>query len=246
MAALGKIRSHGTFLIIIIGLGLFGFIAGDMFRSCETTGRMRSTRVGEVLGEKIGVEDYQNYLNEFVECTKISSPQADEDQIRNMAWNSFLQNKIIENEANELGLTVTNEEMKTAMAQGTNQVLMEIANVTGMANEQTGRFDKNKYDEFINNYKANVNSNPQVAEYYEKIYKFLQFKVRQLREQLLAQKYQALLTSCLLSNPVEAKFVFDAAKQESDIQLAYLDYKSLNDKDILPGGDGGVLPAGAG
>ena len=232
MAALGKIRSHGTFLIIIIGLGLFGFIAGDMFRSCETTGRMRSTRVGEVLGEKIGVEDYQNYLNEFVECTKISSPQADEDQIRNMAWNSFLQNKIIENEANELGLTVTNEEMKTAMAQGTNQVLMEIANVTGMANEQTGRFDKNKYDEFINNYKANVNSNPQVAEYYEKIYKFLQFKVRQLREQLLAQKYQALLTSCLLSNPVEAKFVFDAAKQESDIQLAYLDYKSLNDKDI--------------
>ena len=85
MAALGKIRSYGTFLIIIIGLGLFGFIGGDMFRSCETTGRMSSTRVGQVLGENIGVEDYQNYQTEFVECTKMGNPQADEDQLRQQA-----------------------------------------------------------------------------------------------------------------------------------------------------------------
>ena len=232
MAALGKIRSRGTFLIIIIGLGLFGFIAGDMFRSCETTGRMRSTRVGEVLGEKIGIEDYQNYLNEFVECTKIGAPQADEDQIRNMAWQNYVQSKIIENEADKLGLAVTTEEVKNVMVQGTNQVLMEVANVTGMVNQQTGRFDINMYNEFINNYNTNRNTSPQAAEYYEKVYKYLAFKVKQLRQQLLAQKYQALLASASLSNPVEAKFLFDAEKQESDIELAYVDYKAINDKDV--------------
>ncbi len=232
MAALGTIRSKGTFLIIIIGLGLFGFIAGDMFRSCETTGRMRSTRVGEILGEKIGIEDYQDYLNEFVECTKITAPNADEDQIRNMAWNSFVQNKIIENEADKLGLTVTNDEMKNAMMQGTNQVLMEVANVTGFVNQQTGRFDYNMYNEFINNYKSNRNASPQAAEYYDKVYKFLAFKVKQMRQQILAQKYQALLSTALLSNPVEAKFLYDAEKNESDVQLAYIDYKTINDKDV--------------
>lgn len=235
MAALGKIRSKGTFLIIIIGLGLFGFIAGDMFRSCESTGRMRSTRVGEVLGEKIGVQDYQDYLNEFVECTKISSPQADEDQIRMMAWNSFVQNKIIENEADKLGLAVTTDEVKNVMTQGTNQVLMEVANVTGFVNQQTGRFDINLYNEFINSYKTQRNSSPQAAEYFDKIYKYLAFKVKQLRQQLLAQKYQALLSSAVLSNPIEAKFAFDAEKQESDIELAYIDYKTINDKDVEVG-----------
>ncbi len=232
MAALGKIRSKGTFLIIIIGLGLFGFIAGDMFRSCESTGRMRSTRVGEVLGEKINVQDYQDYLNEFVECTKISAPSADEDQIRNMAWNNYVQNKIITNEAEKLGLTVTNDEVKNVMMQGTNQVLMEVANVTGFVNQQTGRFDMNLYNEFINSYKTNRNANPQAAEYYDKVYKYLAFKVKQLRQQLLSQKYQSLLTTSVLSNPIEAKFLFDSEKQESDIQLAYIDYKTINDKDV--------------
>ncbi len=225
MAALGKIRSKGVFLICIIGLGLFGFIAGDMFRSCETTGRERSSRVGEVLGQTIGVQDYQNYVNEFVECTKISSPQANEEQIRSMAWNSFVQNKIIEHEADELGLTVTTDEIRNIMTQGTNQTLMEIANVTGAYNEQTGRFDVNKYNLFM---KSNSMQDPD----YDKRRMFALFKEKQLRQELLMQKYQALLASCVLSNPVEAKFGFDAENQENDIELAYIDYKSINDKDV--------------
>ena len=91
---------------------------------------MSSTRVGQVLGENIGVEDYQNYQTEFVECTKMGNPQADEDQLRQQAWQSFVQNKIIENEANELGLTVTNEEVKNLMNQGS-PLLSELANSTG-------------------------------------------------------------------------------------------------------------------
>ena len=232
MAALGKIRSKGTFLIIIIGLGLFGFIAGDMFRSCETTGRERSSRVGEILGEKIGAQDYQTYVEEFVECTKITAPQANDDQIRAMAWNSFVQNKIIENEADKLGLAVTTEEVQNVLAQGTHNVLMEVANVTGFVNQQTGRFDVNAYKKFLSDYKTQRNANPQLAEQYDKIYKFVLFKEKQLRQQLLAEKYQTLLASCVLSNPVEAKFNFDASNQESDIDLAYLDYKSVNDKDV--------------
>ena len=35
MAALGKIRSKGTILVLIIALGLFAFIAEEAFRSCN-------------------------------------------------------------------------------------------------------------------------------------------------------------------------------------------------------------------
>ena len=231
MAAIGKIRSWGPVLIIIIGLALFGFIAGDMFRSCESTGRMNSARMGEILGENIHYEDYQKYLVEFEECSKIENPQANEDQLRNSAWNNYVQNKIIANEATKLGLKVTDDEIINVLKQGSNQMLMQVANVTGFVNQQTGRFDYNQYLKFHNEKSTAIAQNPQVAEMYEKLDKYMNFKIKQLRDVLLAQKYQALLASCVLSNPVEAKFFFDAEKQESDIQLAYIDYKSINDKD---------------
>ncbi|MBR6981351.1 MAG: SurA N-terminal domain-containing protein [Prevotella sp.] len=230
MAAIGKIRSWGPLLVIIIGLGLFGFIAGDMFRSCETTGRMSSNRVGQILGENINAQDYQEYQNEFVEFTKMSAQQQmDEEQLRQMAWQSFVTNKIVENETSKIGLSVTNEEIKSLMEKGS-PMLNEIANLFGFVNEQTGKFDKNKYDTF--NSQKNAVKDPQQAEAYEKGAKLLEFKLEELKDRLLAQKYQVLIQNAVLSNPIEAKFAFDAEKQESDIQLAYIEYKSVKDDEI--------------
>lgn len=51
MAALGKIRSRGVTTIVIIGLGLFAFIAEEAFRSCESQRNNERQQVGEILGE---------------------------------------------------------------------------------------------------------------------------------------------------------------------------------------------------
>ena len=48
MAALQKIRSKGVLLIIIIGLGLFAFIAEEFFRSIETTANHSKMQVGKI------------------------------------------------------------------------------------------------------------------------------------------------------------------------------------------------------
>ena len=64
MAALGKIRSKGAFLMGIIGLGLFAFIAEEAFRSCESTRNNARQQVGEVLGEKINVNEFQKLVDE--------------------------------------------------------------------------------------------------------------------------------------------------------------------------------------
>ena len=45
-------------------------------------------------------------------------------------------------------------------------------------------------------------------------------------------KYQALLSQCLISNPVSAKMAFEAQNQESDIQLATLPYSAIKDSDV--------------
>ena len=50
---------------------------------------------------------------------------------------------------------------------------------------------------------------------YTKIYNYWSFIEKTLRQQTLAQKYQALLAGCFLSNPVEAKMAFKEENEES-------------------------------
>ena len=75
MAALGKIRSKGVLLICIISLGLFAFIAEEAFRSCESSSNEHRQQVGEVLGEKINVTDFQKMVDEYTEVIKMQQGQ---------------------------------------------------------------------------------------------------------------------------------------------------------------------------
>ena len=232
MAALGKIRKRGVALVIIIGLGLFAFIAEEAFRSCEATKNQQRQQVGEVLGNKINVQEFQALVDEYQEVLKMTQgvDNLSEEQLNSLkdeVWNSYVNEQIIANEAGKIGLTVTDEEMQNIMKEGTNPMLMR----TPFVNQETGRFDVTMLTKFLADYKKNA-SNPQVAESYQKIYQFWQFIEKQLRSQTLAQKYQALIGNSLLSNPVSAKMAFEAQNQESDVELASIAYSTVNDNDV--------------
>nr|WP_315349987.1 peptidylprolyl isomerase [Hoylesella saccharolytica] len=233
MAVLGKIRSRGMILIGIIGLGLLAFIAEEAFRSCEATRNNERQQIGEVYGKKISVQEFQKMVDEYTDAIKMQQGQenlSEEqlNQVKDMVWNSYVQSQLIEKEAEKLGLTVTDQELQNILAEGTNPMLLQ----TPFVNQQTGRFDAAALKKFLADYKAQKNTNPQMAEQYATIYKFWTFMEKQLRTQLLAQKYQNLLAHCFLSNPVEAKMAFKEENEESQIQLASLPYSSIDDSKI--------------
>ena len=230
MAALGKIRKQGIALICIIGLGLFAFIAEELFRSCEASRNNQRQQVGEVLGEKINVQEFQKLVDEYTEVIKMQQgqDQLSEDQmnrVKDMVWNQFVQSKIIENQAEKLGLTVTDDEMQAILKEGTSPLLTQ----TPFVNQQTGRFDANALQKFLADYKTQQATNPQLAKQYESIYRYWTFIEKTLRQQTLAQKYQTLLAQCLVSNPVEAKMAFADENTESEIELAAFPYSSIDD-----------------
>ena len=232
MAAIGKIRSWGPTLVIVIGLALFAFIAEEAFRSCEATKNQQRQQVGEVLGEKINVQEFQELVDEYQQVIKMTQGRDNltEDELNNIkdqVWQTYVNNIIISKEAEKLGLKVTDTEMQNMLREGTNPMLMQ----TPFVNQQTGRFDVNMLTKFLAEYKQNAN-NPQVAEQYKSLYDYWQFMEKNLRQQTLAQKYQALLANCLISNPVSAKAAYDAHVKESDILLASLPYSSINDNDV--------------
>ena len=233
MAALGKIRSKGVLLISIIGFALFAFIAEELFRSCESHRNESRQQVGEVLGEKVSVQDFQKLVDEYTAVIKMTQGRdnlTDEElnQVKDVVWNTYIQNQLISHEAEKIGLTVTDQEMQDILNQGTNPMLLN----TPFVNQQTGRFDANVLKKFMAEYKQAQGTNPQLVEQYQSIYNYWTFIEKSLRTQILAQKYQALLAGCMLSNPVSAKMAFKDENEESSIQLASLPYSSINDNKV--------------
>ncbi|WP_418874772.1 peptidylprolyl isomerase [Xylanibacter rarus] len=233
MAALGKIRSKGVILISILGFALFAFIAEELFRSCESSRNESRQQVGEVLGDKVNVQDFQKLVDEYTNVIKMTQGRdnlTDDDlnQVKDVVWNTFVQTEIISKEASKLGLQVTDQELQNILNAGTNPMLLQ----TPFVNQQTGRFDANLLKKFLAEYKQAQTTNPQMAEQYQGIYNFWTFIEKSLRQQVLAQKYQSLLAGCLISNPVSAKMAYTDENQESNIQLASFAYSSINDNKV--------------
>lgn len=233
MAALGKIRSKGVILICILGFALFAFIAEELFRSCESSRNESRQQVGEVLGDKVNVQDFQKLVDEYTNVIKMTQGRdnlTDDDlnQVKDVVWNTFVQTEIISKEASKLGLQVTDQELQNILNAGTNPMLLQ----TPFVNQQTGRFDANLLKKFLAEYKQAQTTNPQMAEQYQGIYNFWTFIEKSLRQQVLAQKYQSLLAGCLISNPVSAKMAYTDENQESNIQLASFAYSSINDNKV--------------
>ena len=218
--------------MIIIGLGLFAFIAEEAFRSCEATKNQQRQQVGEVLGNKINVQEFQALVDDYQEVLKMTQgvenfTEEQLNSIKDEVWNEYVNEQIIAHETELLGLTVTDEELQNILKEGTNPMLLR----SPFVNQETGRFDATMLTKFLADYKRSL-KNSQLAESYEKVYKYWQFIEKQLRQQTLAQKYQALLANCLISNPISAKMAFEGQNQESDIQLASMPYSSINDNDV--------------
>ncbi|MCR5643078.1 MAG: SurA N-terminal domain-containing protein [Prevotella sp.] len=233
MAAIGKIRSWGPVLAIVIGLALFAFIAEEMFRSCESQSNERRQQVGEVLGEKINVQEYQSLVDEYQQVMKLTQgrdnfSEQELNQIKDQVWNTYVSNKVIEKEAKKLGLTVTDEEIKDILREGTNPMLLQ----TPFVNQQTKRFDVAALQRFQDEYKKAAQTSPQVVEQMKTIYDYWMFLEKTLRQQTLAVKYQTLLAGCLISNPISAKAMYEAQNVESDIILASVNYNTMEDSQV--------------
>lgn len=232
MATLQNIRSKGPLLVIAVGLALFAFIAGDAWRVLQPH---QSQDVGEVNGEVLSVQDYQSLVEEYSEVVKFSSGMnalSDDqlNQLRDEVWRTYVNNKLIEAEAEKLGLTVSKEEIKSIINEGTHPLLAQ----TPFRNPQTGAFDKDMLMKFLADYaKMNKGQMPaQYAEYYESMYKFWSFIEKTLVQTRLQEKYSTLIAKSLLSNPVEAQAAFDGRVNQMDLLLAAVPYSTVADSTV--------------
>ena len=230
MATLQTIRSKGPLLVIVIGIALFAFIAGDAWKIFQPHHGRQD--VGEINGDKISAQDYQKLVDEYTEVIKLTNglSSLNETQlasVKDQVWQSYVNNKLIAEQAEELGLTVTDAEIQSIIDEGTHPMLMN----TPFRNPQTGAFDKDMLKKFLVDY-SNLSTSQmpaQYVEYYQTMGNFWNFVEKTLRQSALAEKYQNLISKSLISNPVAAEDAFKARTEQSDLLMAAVPYSAVND-----------------
>ncbi len=236
MAAIGKIRSWGPALVGILALGLVGFIAQDGFSTCRGRAQMDSSIAGSIDGDKIDIQEYQTLVGEYQELLKfLGQGNFDEEQLnslRDEVWNTCVLNKMVEKEAKELGLTVTDDEVVKVLQEGTHPAIMQNPLLSRLVDPQTRTLDINKVNMYRENMKAQAQTNAQAAEEYEAFNRSWTLAEKMLAQNLLTNKYQMLLAGCVLSNPVSAKAAFDNQNIESQALVASMPYSQINDNDV--------------
>lgn len=235
MATLQKIRNRGKILIATVGLALFAFIAEEFVRSLTYTQTESRQRVGKILGEKINVQEFNAQVEEYADVVKFTQNlnTLTDDQlsmIRDQVWQSLVSEKMMQSECEKLGITVTDAEMQDIINNGRSPILSQTPFRTAQ-----GTFDVNALKQFLNQYNE-VMTNTQVGseakEYYQQMNNYWKFIEKTLRQQTLSQKYQTLLNSLMVSNPVSAKANFDGRTNETDIYMAALPFSSIKDDDV--------------
>ena len=233
MAPLQTIRSKGPLLVVVIGLALFAFIAGDAWKVLQP--HQGKQDVGEINGKTLTAQEYQKMVDEYAEVIKLTQGlnSLNDDQltqVKDQVWQSYVNNQLIAAEAKKLGLTVSDAEIQAIIEEGTHPLLMQ----TPFRNPQTGAFDKDMLKKFLVDY-ANLGKSQmpaQYVEYYQKMGAFWNFIEKTLRQTALAEKYQNLLAKSLISNPVSAEDAFASRTNQTDVLLAAVPYSSINDSTI--------------
>ena len=233
MATLGKIRKHGWLLLVVIGIALLAFIVGDGIKALGPSKNIRN--VGEINGDKISVEEYQKAVNEYEEVVRFARgnntiTEAEIAQIKDEVWNQMVSTKLIEDEVSRLGITVTPAELEAALDEGSHTLLAQSMFV----NQQTGKFDKDLLYNFLSEYNSMDPSTmpSQYVDYYRNLYRYWNFIESNLKQELLLEKYEALVTNAQLSNPVAAQKAYDGRNNYCKLAFTVIPFTSLSDSAV--------------
>lgn len=232
MATLQSIRSKGPLLLIIIGLAMLAFILGDAWKIIRPNQGMQY--VGTIAGEDITAMDFQDELEVYTDVVKFANQISDiteeeQNSLKDEVWSTMVRTRLIENEAKGIGLTVTDAEVRDVIERGTDPMLAR----TPFSNTDGG-FDADVLKSFLAFYKELDPSMVQAEEYqyYQSMYNYWLFIEKNIKSNLLYDKYTSLIKASILCNPVASKSAFDNRIKRADVLMALLPYSSIADADV--------------
>jgi peptidyl-prolyl cis-trans isomerase D len=235
MATLERIRRRGVLLVVTVGLAMFAFIIGDFLNSSQSFFGQQKMKVAVIDGKTIKYPEFQSAIDQLTTVYKIETGQTGNDQmneqIREQVWSNFLNSTLIGQQAAELGLTVTKEEMNDLTIGDHISPLITGRRI--FVDPQTGAFSKQALLNFLTalNQAAQKN-NPQQADEIKQYEQYWDFWVKMIKDNTLQQKYITLLSKTITSNALDAKYAFSRNETSVDMNFIMQPYYTIPDGSI--------------
>ncbi|MBC8266007.1 MAG: peptidylprolyl isomerase [Flavobacteriales bacterium] len=222
MSTLGNIRKRSTLLLSVIGIAMLAFILGDFMQS-KRSGGGGGFFVGEVAGEEIPIQAFEERVQKGTENWKNSNPnstinQGTLSQIRNSIWDEYIRELIFNTEFEMLGVDVDSEEM-FELFQG-NNVHPEISKIQIFQDPITKQFDRAKMIQYMKNLENDQNG--QAREQWLGYEKY----IRNLRKN---DKYNNLVKQGMYVSSMEAQLNFNQANENISFEYVSVPYNHISD-----------------
>ncbi len=226
MAVINSIRKRSGLLIGTIGVAMVLFVGGDLLSGNTQLLNKQDTTVGEIAGEEIDYADFDAMVRSIVGDQSMSSDQM--ENVRNQAWNKFIQQYVLFKEYESLGLSIAPEELFDQIKNNEqNKVLVQFFTnpQTGRVYEQfqnpaTGRLDNNKVLLYIKNV-----MNSEQAESWLPI-------EDAIRIDALSTKYTELIKEGLNGTSFDAKVQNVEENQRINLTWTGKSYNEISDEEV--------------
>ncbi len=215
MSVIQSIRDKGAWIVFsIIALALIAFILQD---SSLRRGNMFSntTTVGTVNGSKIERTQFESKLDFVQQMQGAQAPSR--DQLMGSVWNYMIQQTVLKQETNKLGLGFTPKELSDLLFGSNPPSWIQQA----FTDPATGHFNAEAARQQFNQMKKTPND-PRVVEVNNAY-------ILPTVEQAIAQKYQALVTGAVNVPKWMVEKINADNNSIANISFAFVPYMNISD-----------------
>ena len=142
MALIGRIRNNSWLLVVLIGLGLGGFILMDMMSGQQSIFGSNQTVMANIEGTKVDIQEFNKAYD--LAYKGVSGPQVYSS--RASLYNYFIEETVLKNEAEKIGLGVSKQEVKDLFFSPDQNKVSQLIK-SRYRNPQTGQFDPSQLNQ---------------------------------------------------------------------------------------------------
>ncbi|NNL93713.1 MAG: hypothetical protein HKO66_15835 [Saprospiraceae bacterium] len=216
MALIGKIRKNFWFVLLLLGLALAAFIMMDMSGSGGPGGAVRSLNMGNVAGQKINYKEFSQ-----TEQAYFRNSGTDVFQKRKEIWNFYVEDALIKNEAEALGLNISKDELLDLQFGPTPSPIIQ----RNWANPQTGQVDVAQ----LQSYKTAIENgdplNPEFAAYWKE-------QEKQIVKSTLQDKLTSIINKGVYTPSWMAEESYKMENSKTDFKYVKIPFDNIDGSDI--------------
>lgn len=227
MGTMERMRSISPWLLGIIALLFVVFMVISDVNFSDFMHRSGSTKLGSVNGVEIDYKSFEEKVREQADAARAQATNPDEfddAQIRDAVWNQTVEEMLLKQEAEKLGLSVTDAEIQDIMLESPPEFLRR------QFTDSLGRFNAQMYLQLVTNPDLVAQRiSPEAGAQFKKV--LLQVE-DQLRRQLLAAKIQQAVSAGLGvidPNYVQRQYVVENSTADVNY-LAFTTFTVPDDK----------------